>query len=243
MSTYLLIHGSWHGAWCWEKVVPHLEGKGHTVFAPDLPGHGQDKTPIPEITLQSYCDRISEVLAKAEEPAILVGHSMGGIAITQAAELWPDKIQTLVYLVAFLPGNGQSLLDLGLQDRDSFLVPNLVIVEAEGYSTVKEEAIHEAFYADCTDEDVAWAKSLLVPDPLAPVATPVRISEGNFGRIPRAYIYCQQDRAVSFALQKQMVAATPCQQIFTVHTGHSPFLAAPEALVDCLTAVAELQPA
>lgn len=243
MSTYLLIHGSWHGAWCWEKVVPHLEGKGHTVFAPDLPGHGQDKIPIPEITLQSYCDRISEVLAKAEEPAILVGHSMGGIAITQAAELWPDKIQTLVYLAAFLPGNGQSLLDLGLQDRDSFLVPNLVIREAEGYSMVKEEAIREAFYADCTDEDVTWAKSLLVPDPLAPVATPVQISEGNYGRILRTYIYCQQDKAVSFALQKQMVAATPCQQIFTLPTGHSPFLSDPEALVDCLTAVAELQPA
>ena len=238
MSTYILIHGSWHGAWCWDKVIPRLEGKGHTVFAPDLPGHGQDKTPIPDITLQSYCDCIGAVLAEADEPVILVGHSMGGVAITQAAEFWPDKIQTLVYLAAFLPGNGQSLLDLGLQDRDSFLVPNLVIVEAEGYSTVKEEAIREAFYADCTDEDVTRAQSLLVPDPLAAVATPVQISEANYGPIPRTYIYCQQDKAVSFVLQKQMVAATPCQQVFTLHTGHSPFLADPEALVHCLMAVA-----
>jgi hypothetical protein len=82
---------------------------------------------------------------------------------------------------------------------------------------------------------------MLVPDPLAAVATPIQISEGNYGRIPRVYIYCQQDKAVSFALQKQMVAATPCQQLFTLQTGHSPFLADPEALVDCLMAVAELE--
>ena len=65
MSTYILIHGSWHGAWCWDKVVPLLKAKGHTVFTPDLPGHGQDKTPIPAITLQSYSERIGDILNKA----------------------------------------------------------------------------------------------------------------------------------------------------------------------------------
>ena len=243
MSTYLLIHGSWHGAWCWDKVIPLLQAEGHTVFAPDLPGHGLDKTPVDNITLQSYCDCIGAVLARAGEPVVLVGHSMGGIAITQAAEFWPGKIQTLVYVTAFLPRHGQSLLDLGLQDRDSSLVPNLVIMEAEGYSTVKPEAIREAFYADCSDEDAARAQSLLVPDPLAPVATPLQISEDNYGRIPRSYIYCQQDKAIGLALQKQMVAASPCQQVFTLETGHSPFFADPEELVGCLMAAAELQPA
>lgn len=243
MSTYILIHGSWHGGWCWEKVKRQLEAQGHTVSAPDLPGHGLDKTPIPQITLQSYADRIGEALRDAGEPAILVGHSMGGVAITQAAEYWPEKIAALVYLCAILPRNGQSLLDLGLQDQGSFLVPNLIVREEKGDTLVKEEAIREAFYADCSDEDVAHAQSLLVPDPLAPVATPVQITEARFGRIPRIYIECLQDRAISLALQRQMVSNTPCQQVLTLDTSHSPFFSAPEALVVHLTSVAQLQPA
>jgi len=86
MSTYLLIHGAWHGGWCWRKVVPLLEAKGHRVLAPDLPGHGNDATPTATVTLKSYTDRICEIASEQNEPAILAGHSMGGIAITQAAE-------------------------------------------------------------------------------------------------------------------------------------------------------------
>lgn len=211
------------------------------VFAPDLPGHGQDKTPIPEITLQSYTERIGGVLGQAGEPVILVGHSMGGIAITQAAEYWPDKIRTLVYLCAFLPRNGESLLQLAQQDRESLVLPHLIVAEAEGYTTVKEAGIRPAFYGDCSDEDVARAKSLWVPDPLAPVATPVQSSDKIFGHIPRTYITCLQDRAVSPALQKQMYTATPCQMVLSLDTSHSPFFSASEALVSHLAMVSEQQ--
>ena len=78
MSTYVLIHGAFHGGWCWDKVVPLLEAAGHKVVAPDLPSHGRDDTPIAEVTLDTYARRACEVAAAQSEPVIIVGHSMGG---------------------------------------------------------------------------------------------------------------------------------------------------------------------
>ena len=153
MSTYVLIHGAWHGGWCWDKVVPLLEKDGHKVEAPDLPGHGNDKTPIPEISLQAYADRVCEILDAQSEPVILVGHSMGGVVITQAAEYRPDKIKKLVYLTAFLLQNGEFLLQYGEPDKDALVLPNLIMAEDQSYATVKEDALNEAFYGDCSDED------------------------------------------------------------------------------------------
>lgn len=242
MSIYVLIHGSWHGGWCWDKVKPLLEKKGHQVIAPDLPAHGQDKTPVAEVTLQSYAGCICEVLDDQSEPVILVGHSMGGMVITQAAEYRPDKIKTLVYVCAFLPRNGESLLQLAQQDKETLILPNLIINEAQGYHSVKEEAIQEVFYQDCNAEDIARAKSLLVPaEALAPVATPVQTSDDNYGRIPRVYIESLCDQTLGPTLQKQMVTATPCQMVLSLDTGHSPFFAAPEALVAHLLTIAKKQ--
>jgi pimeloyl-ACP methyl ester carboxylesterase len=102
MSTYLLIHGAWHGGWCWRKVLPLLEAKKHKVLAPDLPGHGDDKTATASVTLKSYVDRICEIASAQTEPVILAGHSMGGVAITQAGENCPKQIRALVYVCAFL---------------------------------------------------------------------------------------------------------------------------------------------
>ncbi len=131
MSNYVLIHGAWHGAWCWDKVVPLLEKEGHKVEAPDLPGHGNDKTPIPEISLQAYADRVCEILDAQSEPVILVGHSMGGVVITQAAENRPEKIKKLVYLTAFLLQNGEFLLQYGEPDKDALVLPSLIMAEDE----------------------------------------------------------------------------------------------------------------
>ena len=86
MATYVLVHGAWHGAWCWNKVAPLLEAKGHTVVAPDLPGHGDDDTPRAGVTLESYAKKVADVVSAQDEKVILVGHSMGGIAITAGAE-------------------------------------------------------------------------------------------------------------------------------------------------------------
>src|SRR5580704_8966993 len=86
MSTYVLIHGSWHGAWCWYKITARLEAAGHTVIVPDLPGHGRDWTPPGGITMQDFVNAIVQVLDATAEPVVLVVHSRNGVVATQAAE-------------------------------------------------------------------------------------------------------------------------------------------------------------
>jgi len=177
MSTFVLIHGAWHGGWCWYKVIPLLEKKGHTVLAPDLPGHGRDKTPVSAVSLQMYVDRVCQLLDAQRDPVVLVGHSMGGsMVITQAAEYRPHKIQTLVYVAARLLRNGESSLSAGQGDPESLLRPNLVFVPDRSSVTVREEALKGVFYGDCSAEDVALAKTLLVPEAVALLATPVHTS-------------------------------------------------------------------
>jgi pimeloyl-ACP methyl ester carboxylesterase len=231
MSTYILIHGAWHGAWCWEKVVPLLRQAGHQVITFDLPGHGQDKTPVAEVTLDLYVQRTSEVLATQREPVILVGHSTGGIVLSETAERYPTKIEKLVYLTAFLLQDGHSQGETAQNDRDAILVPN-VVFDASGTSlSLPPEKLQEIFYADCADEDIARAKRLLVPhQAIKPLVTPIHVTAENFGRIPRVYIECLQDNAISPACQRQMYTALPCQNVFTLQTSHSPFLSAPEPL-------------
>ena len=172
MSTYVLVHGAWHGPWCWGKVVPLLKQAGHRVEIPDLSGYGQDKT-FREITLTTYTQRVCETLDAQAEPVILVGHSLGGIVISQVAEERPEKIQTLVYLTAFLVQNGESVFQAAHMNSDSLVTPNLVVNEEQGSLTFKEGApLKDMFYGDCSDEDVARATSLLVPAALAPQGTP-----------------------------------------------------------------------
>jgi pimeloyl-ACP methyl ester carboxylesterase len=116
MATFVLVHGSWHGAWCWHRVVPELEALGHRVLAPDLPGHGDDATAPAQLTLKAYAECVATVICSATEPVVLVGHSFAGIVISQVAELVPERISRLVYLTAFLPANGQSLSRLATAD-------------------------------------------------------------------------------------------------------------------------------
>ena len=240
MSSFVLVHGSWHGAWCWDKMVPRLEAAGHQAIAIDLPGHGADSTPLEGMTLASYADRVCETLAALPEPAILVGHSMAGVVISQAAEQCPERIRTLVYLAAYLPRDGESLLQLALTDAGSQITPALVLDEAHGYHYLREDARPAALYHDCSPADVARAQSLLVVESNAVVGTPVHLTTARYGRVPRVYIRTTQDRGVTPELQDRMIAAAPCAQVFTLATSHSPFLSDPDSLLAQLTAIAAM---
>jgi pimeloyl-ACP methyl ester carboxylesterase len=112
MARFVLVHGAFAGAWLWEPVVDKLETAGHTVETLDLPGAGNDHTPVEEITLDAYAERICQVLGRRPQQAVLVGHSMGGMAVTQAASRCPERVAALIYVAAFLPGEGQSLKGL-----------------------------------------------------------------------------------------------------------------------------------
>jgi pimeloyl-ACP methyl ester carboxylesterase len=238
MSTFVLVHGAWHGRWAWEKVVPLLEEAGHKVEAPDLRGHGDDKTPVPEVSLQSYADRVSEVLDGQSEPVILVGHSMGGIVISEVAERHPEKVRLLVYLAAFLLPNGKTLLETAQTDDETLVLQNVEVDEDKGIVTIREDAAREVFYGDCSEEDVERAKERLQPQALAPFATPVGVGEENFGRVKRTYIECLQDRAIGPATQKLMYTELPCEKVISMETSHSPFLSVPEKLVSHLVSLA-----
>ena len=236
MSTYVLVHGAWHGQWCWDKVAPLLRQARHKVVVFDLPAHGQeDKTPLSEVTLDLYVQRTCEVLAAQAEPVILVGHSSGGAVISGAAERSPMKIEKLVYLTAYLLRDGETMRHINQNyNKDSLLAPN-ALADASGTSwTVPPEKLKEIFYGDCSEEDIARAKMLLVPEPIRQFATPVHVTAENFGRIPRVYIQCLQDRANTLPCQRQMYTATPCQRVLTLDTSHSPFFSAPDALSELL---------
>lgn len=227
MATFVLVHGAWHGGWAWDRVAPLLESAGHRVDALDLPGHGDLPAPVSEMTLDAYARRVAHRVEAAGEPVVLVGHSMGGMPVTQAAELVPERIATLVYLAAFLPGDGRSLLQLTDGDPVSLVGPNLVVDEVAGSCVVNEHALRETFYGECSDDDAAWAAARLVPESLAAIATPVRITEERAGSVARVYIECVRDRAISIAKQRQMWADRPCAQVITLDTDHSPYLSRP----------------
>ncbi|MDA0769025.1 MAG: alpha/beta fold hydrolase [Chloroflexi bacterium] len=231
MSTYVLIHGAYHGGWCWDKVVPLLEAAGHKAVAPDLPSHGQDRTPIGEVTLDAYARRACEVAGAQGEPVILVGHSMGGRVITQAAEYCPGSINTLVYLTAALLKSGKSQVPDSPQRSNAERAASGIVSKDGVYRTIRPELAKDIFYFDCSDEDVERAKSLVCPQSIEASGAPMRTTDANFGRVPRVYIECLQDKAIPIDAQRAMYAALPCKQVFTMDTSHSPFLSAPEELV------------
>jgi pimeloyl-ACP methyl ester carboxylesterase len=240
VGTFVLVHGAWHGAWCWDEVRPRLEAAGHTVLCPDLPGHGDgpDEPPAAEVTLDDYATRVVEAVGAGDDPVVLVGHSMGGVVITEVAERVPDAVATLVYVTAFLPGDGQTLLELADDDPGTLVLPNLVVAEDGASATLRPEAVVDAFYGDCDAQVAVRAGARLVPQPLAPFATPVRTSAERFGRVPRRYVECTEDRAISIARQRRMQAAVGVGEVVTMDTSHSPFLSRPDELVRHLLAAA-----
>ena len=230
MNTYVLIHGAWLGEWCWSKLTPLIEQAGHRIVTFDLPAHGEDSSPVSSASLQSYTDRVAQMLEQQPEPVILVAHSMGGVVASQVAEQHPERIQTLVYVSAYLLRESESLSQIAGSDREARLGSYFVINEPQGTLGIREEGLKEVLFADCPDEDVSRAQIKYRDEPLAPLVTPLSVSMQRFGRVPRVYIQTLQDRVVSPAAQKQMYTATPCQLIFSLETGHLPFFAAPDKL-------------
>jgi pimeloyl-ACP methyl ester carboxylesterase len=239
MARFLLVHGAFHGAWCWEPFVAELAERGHAAVTLDLPGAGDDATPVAEVTLDAYARRICDALAAEPEPVVLVGHSMGGMAIAQAAARCPEKIARLVYVAAFLPADGQSLVDLTqLPEGAGDMVQANMVVEGEPpVATMPAAAAREAFYGLCPPAQAAWATERLRPQPLAPFVTPAQLGDGA-ETPPRAYVIATQDRAIPTALQRRLVAEHPDVEAVELEADHSPFLSRPAELADALELLA-----
>lgn len=235
MARFVLVHGAFGGAWFWEPVIGELEAAGHTVEAIDMPGSGADIAPVSEATLEHYAERICETLRRGER-AILVGHSMGGVAITQAAARCRDAISLLVFVAAFMPADGQSLIDLTRlpEAADDGVQANITIGGDPPAATLSDEAWRTVILPNCTDEQVAWALARGRPQPLAPFTTPVSIPDGALDGVWRTYVYCSEDRAIPPALQRRMIRENPCVDVVEIATDHSPQFSATKELAAAL---------
>lgn len=229
MANYILIHGAWHGAWCWHKVKAFLEEHGDRVLTPDLPGHGDDPAGADSATLESYVARVEETLAACDEPAVLVGHSMAGAVISAAAEKTPEMVERLVFVTAYVPQDGESINDLARMNLASALRGNLEFTDDGATASVRDQVIREAFYHDCSDEDVEFATHRLRPQNPAVFTAPVRLTAERYGTLPRQFIECIEDQAIHIALQRWMARRAGCL-VNTLNTSHSPFFSAPAAL-------------
>lgn len=238
MATFILVHGAWHGAWCWRRVVPLLRDRGHEVLAPDLPGHGDDPAAVGGQSLDNYAQHIQGLVSDCGGDVVLVGHSLAGLVISAVAEALPERIRRLVYVTAFLPRDGDSLVRICSVDPENPLNAASLRTPDGKCVTVDPARLRELFYADCPDDDFALASARVGPEPIAVMFQAVHVTSGRFGRIPRTYIHCSRDVALPLFVQEQMVAASPCDTVLTLPTGHSPFFAAPERLAGMLDSLA-----
>jgi pimeloyl-ACP methyl ester carboxylesterase len=240
MARMVLVHGAFSGAWCWEPVEPGLEAAGHAVEPIDLPGAGADRTPVEDIDLRCYAERVVAQLADAQEPAILVGHSMGGMVITQAAALAPQRVRQLVYVCAFLPHPGQSLLALTQlpEGADDQVQANLVVAGEPPVATMRPGSERDALFGCCPDDEAAEAIARLGPQPLAPFLGQIEDAEGALANLERAYVVCTRDRAIPPALQRRMIAEHGVTRVVELATDHAPFLSTTTELVAALDAFA-----
>ena len=242
MARIVLVHGAFAGAWCWERLAPLLEAAGHGVETLDLPGSGEDQTPVGEVTLDAYADRVCAKLGERDEPAVLVPHSMGGMAATQAAARCPERVARMVYVAAFLPQDGESLLSLTQlpEGEGDQIQANLVVDGDPPVATLAPAASLDAIYLSCDDQVATWAISQQRPQPVVPFTDPASLPDGAFDDIPRSYVVCTRDRSIPPALQRRMLGAAGITDVTEIATDHAPYLSAPEELAAALNERAAL---
>lgn len=234
MADFLLIHGSCHGAWCWHRVIPALEARGHTARAIDLPGHGLDHTPAASVTLGDYAGAI---LAALSGPTIVVGHSMAGYPITAAAERDPRLIGALVYVCAYAPVSGLSLADMRRAGPRQPLAPAIRVDATRTTFGFDPGMADDLFYHDCDAEARSLARLCLCPQPILPQETPLALTPRSQS-LPRHYIRCSEDRAIPPEYQATMAERFPPGTAHVLPSSHSPFFSMPGALAGMLDRIA-----
>jgi pimeloyl-ACP methyl ester carboxylesterase len=240
MARLVFVHGAFGGAWSWEFVRAPLEEAGHTVETFDLPGGGDDETRVDGVTMESCADRVCAVLAGRPEPAVLVGYSMGGAIATQAASNCAGRVAALIFVSAFMPGDGQSLLDLTRlpEGKDDMIQANIVVDGDPPVATLPDEAAREAIFNCCTVEGATVCVAQLRPQPVAPFATPVSVDEDVLAAIPRFYVLTTQDNSIPPALQRRMIREHPCEKVIELDADHAPYLSATKELVAAISELA-----
>jgi len=243
----LLVHGAWHSAICWKKFKPVLEAQGFAVHTMTLPGHGETPRFGWFVGMRDYvravCATADEIVQKSGGPCVLLGHSMGGMVISAAAEARPSLFSALVYLAAFVPTRAPaSLLDLvgsiseavrpegepGMSPQQHFW---------RGILTMDEEAAAQFFYHKCKGDLHELARRNLGPQPMRPWRAKVKWTDERLGRIPKYYVACKKDRAIPIEAQRIMQEHVPFAGAAALKTDHSPFESCPQDLAKELAAM------
>ncbi len=221
-SPVVLEHGAWHGPWCWDRVVPLLRDRGIETIAIDLPSMDVNAGYV--TTVHDDARTLRAALDTLDRPAVVVGHSYGGMVITEGAE--HPMVKHLVYLAAFRPDNGQSLNDL------TRVVPNVELARSvrltvDRRSTLDSELLGPTLYNDCDDTTVAWANERLRP---MLSESSDSVDAAAWRGISSTYVVCTEDRAILPELQRHM--AQHAGEVIEWQTSHSPFASQPALVAD-----------
>lgn len=228
-ATVLLVHGAWHGSWCWEKVTPLLDAKGIAWRSVDLPTCDEHRAA--PATLHDDAAVVRTALDAIDGPALVCGHSYGGFVITEAAADHP-AVRRLVYLAAYMPDDGETLLSLTASEPGAAILGALRGRD-DGRTVVDPAQLSDIFFNDCEPAAAAWAianvSAMFTPagEPVAAVA---------WKAIPSVYVVASRDNAIPPALQRRMSAHA--SRVVEWDTGHSPFISQPQLVADLLAALA-----
>lgn len=222
----VLIHGAWHGGWCWDGVKAHLEAQGFGVAAPTMPGHHPDDA-RDGITLADYIGAVTDAVDAASGPVVLAGHSSAGFLLQSAAARRPDKIAHLIFINAFILPHGKSQFDL---------VPPEVaagMIGAAGESPdncvpIMEEFIRTTLMSGDTREDQDRVIQRLVPQPLALFTTPVDLEGFDPGRFDKTLLFCSRDRSLPEGAYVGMAKALGNMEIIPLDLDHEGLVTHPE---------------
>jgi len=235
MATYVLVHGAWHGGWCWQRVAPLLRAAGHTVYTPTLTGLGERAhLAHPGVDLALHVRDIVAVLEYERlQEVILVGHSYGGMVITGVAEQAPDRLAHLVYLDAFVPQHGEAMWDFMPPERRE-VVERLRAARPDTWQVPPPDL---ALWGLTAPEEQAWVGPRLVPQPLATLQQPLDAPTYRAAALPRTYIHAAQYRG-PFARFAERAQREPGWRCHALPAGHDVMVTHPRELAALLQALA-----
>ncbi|MFS2159324.1 alpha/beta fold hydrolase [Pseudomonas sp. Pseusp122] len=233
-----LVHGAFEDASIWGQTQKQLQVDGYKVITVDLPGRPSNPLAADKTSLDLYRDTVIKAIAKESQPVVLVGHSFGGIVISAVAEAEPARIKQLIYLAAYLPKDGQSLLQLAGTDPDSKMGQFVQVDKQRGVASIAHDARAELFANDGPDALKKAIPDLILDESVTPLGTPVHLTAAHFGAVKKAYIHTTQDHVISPALQASMVNNGHVEQQATLDSGHTPFLTHPVELAQAIEKIA-----
>jgi pimeloyl-ACP methyl ester carboxylesterase len=232
-NAFVLVHPAWHGAWCWKKFVPFLQEAGHEVITPTLTGLGDRSHLLSrDIGLETHVKDVVNVLAYADlSDVILVGHSASGAVITGVADVVPERIARVIYLDAFVPEDGQGVVDLLAPERRQIL-EGLVATEGDGwllprFAPPPWETIVRDMWGVHDENDLRWMVSRLGPTPFKHFTDPVKRSNPSAEKLPRSYIRCLKFPNPRFDRHAGMARGNPLWNYREVSASHHVFVTMP----------------